>query len=292
MDPKTLFVPIAASAPETNPLVVATALAREFGSHVECDFVEARNNGLDVQSMTSPAQMEVLQKEEARRAELAQRQAESIEAVFTRHCREAGIAVLQPSSPAASAGPSAVWRRSRGDAAEVAANRACAFDLTVAACPADSMSVAVAQGVAESALLRSGRPILMVPRRLRDIPGEHAVIAWRPSVPAWRAVSGALPLLKRATAVTVLTVGERVADDGSGEALLSYLAMHGIHATRRVVEASGGVGESLLAAVRKEDADLLVMGGYSHSRLREMLVTGPTRHVLTHATTTSILMAH
>lgn len=292
MDPKTLFVPIAASAPETNPLVVATALAREFGSHVECDFVETRNDVVDVRSMTSPTQMEAYQKEEARRAGLAQRQAESIETVFTRHCREAGIVVLQPSSPVPSGGPSAIWRRTRGDAANVAANRACAFDLTIAACPADSTSITVAQDVVEGALLRSGRPVLMVPRRLGDIPGEHAVIAWRPSVPAWRAVSGALPLLKRASAVTVLTVGERAADDGSGEALLSYLAMHGIHATRRVVEPSGGVGESLLAAVRKEDADLLVMGGYSHSRLREMLLTGPTRHVLTHATTTSILMAH
>lgn len=292
-DLKTIFVPIPSAAPQASPIAVAAALAREFAGHLECDYVESASPATDaLPAMGSPGQMMAAQEMVARRVAHIEQQAAELEDIFARRCREAGLRLLDGPDQIGSGSPTALWRRRRGAYGEVAATRACAFDLTVTACPGDNGSARIAQEVAEAALLDSGRPVLMVPHTVNGTPGRHAVIAWRPSVQAWRAVSGALPLLARSSRVTVLTVGDRAADDGSCEALLTYLAMHGIQATRRTTELNGSIGECLLAATSQEDGDLLVMGGYSHSRLRERVLNGATRHVLGHAAATSVLMAH
>jgi len=137
----------------------------------------------------------------------------------------------------------------------------------------------------ESVLMQSGRPILLAPRKPVTVIGRKVAIAWKPSAESARAVSAATSILSRAEEVTVLSVSENGAGDDTGRASAEHLARqlkwHGV--TARVgVEASpsGPASEALKDMAYNCDADLLVMGGYGHSRVREFVFGGVTRDIL------------
>jgi len=112
--------------------------------------------------------------------------------------------------------------------------------------------------------------------------GSRIVLAWDGSVQAARAVGAALPFLRLAQQVTVTTAGEadrRV----PAEALLAYLARHEVRAQSESFASAAGVGKGLVEQAARLRADLLVMGAYGHSRLRELVLGGVTRQVLVDA---------
>jgi nucleotide-binding universal stress UspA family protein len=138
----------------------------------------------------------------------------------------------------------------------------------------------------ESLLMQSGRPVIVVPpdAPLRAKP-EHVVVAWQTSREATRAAHDAIPLLDSGTQVDVLVVGTEDPGQKSGERPGERIAeklSHSGMATKVVERATHGRsnGESLLKYMEDSDADLLVMGGYGHSRMREMILGGTTRTVL------------
>lgn len=142
----------------------------------------------------------------------------------------------------------------------------------------------------------SGRPLLVVPRDYAPVAKPRVVIAWRPGASASRAVHDAMPFLQHAHAVDVVCVdprrGESEHGDDPGADIARHLSRHGLAVTVHV-EASDDdePGEVLLRRARKLGANLLVMGGYSHSRLREWALGGTTRHVLKRADV-PVLMSH
>lgn len=145
----------------------------------------------------------------------------------------------------------------------------------------------------ELVCLSVGRPVLVVPYAggFSHI-GERVLIAWNGSREATRAVSDALPLLKRAKQVTVLVINADRDAHGEipGADITWYLARHGVEA--QVMQAvSEDVGELLLSRAADLSADLLVMGAYGHSRLKEMVLGGVTRTVLK-SMTLPVLMSH
>jgi nucleotide-binding universal stress UspA family protein len=153
--------------------------------------------------------------------------------------------------------------------------------------------------LAEAAFMDSGRPALVVPHaggRPVTMPPKRAIVAWDGSREAARAVHDALPLLRLAEEAIVLVVdakdlGARV-DQQPGADVAAHLGRHEVGTrVKRVTSGGTGTGELILAQAGEEGADLLVIGGYGHSRLREMLVGGVTRHVLERATV-SVLFAH
>ncbi len=146
--------------------------------------------------------------------------------------------------------------------------------------------------------MESGRPVLVVPKSGNlDSIGERVVVAWNNSREAARAVFDALPLLQKAAAVTVLSVEEtakpEVTSDIAGAEIGATLARHGVKADVQQVKpgARGDAGAELLAQVAAHRADLLVMGCFGRSRLREFVLGGASRHVLQHATV-PVLMGH
>jgi nucleotide-binding universal stress UspA family protein len=187
--------------------------------------------------------------------------------------------------------PVASWRERDGSFATLAVNRAAAFDLLVAA---SSAVMETLRDVAEQSLLQTRRPVLLAPSRLETDFTDAAMIAWDESPECWHAVSGALPFLKIANAVDVVSVDRN--PDGrrtSQTELIAYLRCHGIDATARVVAPHlRSVGDTLLAEAGDRRVGLLVMGAYSHSRLREMLLGGATQRVLKNAAATPVFMAH
>lgn len=139
---------------------------------------------------------------------------------------------------------------------------------------------------AESVIFGSGRPIIILPekRTSKDpIALDRVVVAWDFSRQSARAVADALPILKKAKHVFVVTVSnEKVIDTKqSGVELAKYLARHGVDVVLDVVDAAGrSIGEVLEAHVARRNGDLLVMGAYGHSRFREFVLGGATRSML------------
>lgn len=149
----------------------------------------------------------------------------------------------------------------------------------------------------ERLALESGRPVLVVPYAgTFDTFGKRIMVAWSGKRESARAVFDALPLLKAAEAVTLLCVVGSNAEGESGQLpgaeIAASLARHGVKVTiQKTVADEIGVADEVLARLADQGSDLLVMGAYGHSRLREMVFGGVTRHILNHMTVPT-LMSH
>ena len=151
--------------------------------------------------------------------------------------------------------------------------------------------------VADRLAIESGRPVLIVPNKgVHDAIGNRVLLAWNGRREAARAAFDALPLLRVAKDVRVVWVNpqserERAQDLPAADICVA-LARHGVNcqATEQVAPWAG-VGETLLGCAKDFDADLLVMGCYGHTRLREFVFGGASRHVLTHMSV-PVLMSH
>ena len=186
--------------------------------------------------------------------------------------------------------PSATFRVETGDEARVLAARARTADVTVLGRAAEGEAVTL--DLLEAALLYSGRPLLIAPARPPQHLGRRIAIGWKDTPEAARAVSAAMPMLCAADSVTVISVHESTEQDGSAARLSHTLLWHNQATTLQVVSpGSADPAAVLLSTAEKADADLLVIGGYSHSRMREAVFGGVTRHVL-RASALPVLIAH
>ena len=147
------------------------------------------------------------------------------------------------------------------------------------------------------AVLGGGRPCLMVPRWVRPHNwGKRALIAWKGSPEAARAVQGALPLLKSAEAVRICVSNPRGEYEGEDEASLSrlstYLLRHGVRVEETVVRQSWeGAARMFVSEIEGFGADLLVMGAYGRPRAQEIIFGGMTEDMMREARI-PILFAH
>ncbi len=146
-------------------------------------------------------------------------------------------------------------------------------------------------------LLESGRPVMLVPPGFAWRPAKHVVVAWRPTREAARALHDAMPFLLAAESVDVLEIGEAWGDEGDGPQpgadIAAHLARHGLK-VRVVVHPRGGESVALALARHAQDtgAELIVAGGYGHSRFREWALGGVTRDLLSSACQAPILFSH
>ena len=149
----------------------------------------------------------------------------------------------------------------------------------------------------EQVVLSSGRPVLLVPYiGVSATLGRRVVVAWDASREAARAVSDAMPILERADSVHVVVIGPESTPLGHGEVpgadIGAHLARHSVKVeVERVVAGELSVGNALLSHIADRGADLLVMGAYAHSRVRELVLAGATRTIL-ESMTLPVLMAH
>jgi nucleotide-binding universal stress UspA family protein len=144
----------------------------------------------------------------------------------------------------------------------------------------------------ERAALLAGCPVLVLPARGGyDGIGKRVLVAWKESREAVRAVREALPFLKLAEAVHVVTVDPPKGLVEPLKGLQQYLSRHGIASSPRVVADGGDVGETLIDQARTLECDLIVMGAYGHSRVREFLFGGATHHIL-RVSPCAVLTAH
>lgn len=283
---KTILVPLSGAEESRAAMETAFTVGRDMAAHVTVLHVAADPrdalpllgegmSGAMIEEMIDVAASEIA----ARRA----RAREMFETFVARY--QVPLAVDAP-------GPgevSAAWAEETGPEDVVVARRGRLADLVVVGGPGDPARTASLN----AALLETGRPVLVAPKAAPPVIGRRPALAWNGSAQAGRAVTAALPLLAKAEKVVVLAAGAEERPGPSLEELVAYLAWHGVTAEAYAIELAPGqdAGTVLRDHAAKAGADLLVMGAYTHSRMRELILGGVTRHMLAEASL-PLLMAH
>jgi nucleotide-binding universal stress UspA family protein len=279
VDIKTILLFLRAGEPDPSALALATGLARNFDAEVEavCLFSEPIASTAESFAIGRQAVGEVF----AHLSLEVRQMVAPTEAAFHKAIADCG------------------WRGSwsladQGEPGEVSALRARFADLVVVertgACDP------VGRDLAQALVLAGGTPCLIAadtPSRSEHF--DRIIVAWNGSREAKRALDDALVLLKQASAVEVVVIGDRPAalfGHPQGETLIRRLARHGVKAEFKTIAGTHkDVGEALLQRTHAFGADLLVMGAYSHSKTAETVLGGTTRTVLTHAPV-PVFMSH
>jgi len=283
---KTIFVPSTGRATDDAVFASALAVARPFAAHLEVLHVrvDAAAMAVTMAAEAGGATMVggLINQIEA---EAAQRE-EAAKQLFERFCEREGLAIGD--TPPGPSGPSAHWVRQIGAEPDWVTEYGRAADLLVIGRPRDGDSLDTIEG----ALLKSGRPVLIpTAAPLAALP-ETMAIAWKAAPEAARAVTAAMPFLAIAKQIQILTVAEEQgASDEEAARLVTNLRRHGLQASARHLQPDPrGAADTLLTAAG-EQAALVVMGAYGHSRLREWIFGGFTQHVLRGAEV-PVLMMH
>ena len=136
----------------------------------------------------------------------------------------------------------------------------------------------------QTILFDGGRPVMLIPMNKQIDIGKEVVISWNCTTESSRAVFASLPILKKANNVTILTVEKVISDGPTGEQVGELLSSHGIQS--KALTLSGDekkIGEIILEYSQSVNADLIVKGAYTQSRLREIIFGGATRHLMLHS---------
>lgn len=278
---KDILVHLDSTTQSARRLALAAGLARRTGAHL---------TGLFVVDVMLPMLAASDASGGAALAELIERmrqdalaEAATAEAAFRETLRREDIA--------------GEWRQAEGSTPEHVPLHARYADLAILgqADPEDGAGNAAA--TLEATLFGAGRPVLVVPYAGEFATvGQRVLVGWNASAQASRAVHDALPLLAGAAHVVVSAVNPRHGIDGHGDEpgadIARHLARHGVKVTvEHSVAPEIGAGDLLLNQAAEMSADLMVVGAYGHSRLRETILGGVTRTLLRQMTV-PVLMAH
>jgi nucleotide-binding universal stress UspA family protein len=187
------------------------------------------------------------------------------------------------------------WRVTDGLAEEIVAAHARYADLVIVGQSEPDDATTTPSDLAETVVIASERPVLIVPHiGVTKPPGKTVLLCWNGTREAARAVTGALPILKKADKVIILLVDPRNDGDpeGPGGRVATWLARHGVRAVvKRDTAGDSDIGGIILSRAADQDADLVVMGLYGHSRMREWVLGGASRTLLA-SMTVPLLVAH
>ncbi|MGH1590349.1 universal stress protein [Methylobacterium phyllosphaerae] len=184
------------------------------------------------------------------------------------------------------------WRAAPAQPLAYLAGQARAADIVVVGRQGPADGDPGPMGVPVGALLMEvGRPVLIAPPGIEDLAAKRIVVAWKDTREARRAVHDALPFLTRADRVDTAVVGPG-ADLEGAEDVAAYLAGHGVGVTTHLLRSPEiGAADEILRFAGRTEADLIVLGAYGHSRLREWVFGGVTRDLL-RTTPVCCLMSH
>ena len=258
-------------------LETAYTMAAPMDSHIDVMHVRPDPRGyIDFtgDAMTGDAYVQLIESLEVEVAENAKAARESFDGWVAAN----GITVVD--GPGASGQVTATWRERTGAEDNVIAGEARLRDLVVLSATGEEPD-SMRAGAIEKAIFDSGRPLLLTPNGAGLKKVGRVAVFWNGGTQASRAVAAALPLLHDADAVDIMWAEEDVEDDFILNGLDDYLAWHGISANIKRFEPDERlIGELLMDEAVAGGADAVVMGGYSHSRLREFILGGVTQHLL------------
>ncbi len=273
---RRIILPLNGTGTGQAALATALLVARQFNAHVTALHVRADSrevaplageglSGAMVEEMMSAAERETT----ARSAQVTA----GFEAFVRAHCVAPGEARYDQEVP------SAALRTIVGREDDMVAQATRLADLAVVPHP-DAAELSSSDAL-HAVLFDSGRPVVVAPKREPTTLGRRVAIAWNGSAESATAVLACMPWLVRADAVRVLHSPAYQRRGPSADELLGYLRLHGVDADTaefRPIDRETGAG--LLAGARAFGADMMCQGAYSHSRLRQLILGGVTRHVL------------
>jgi nucleotide-binding universal stress UspA family protein len=278
---KTILVPTQNIPGMNSALETALLLAQRTGAYIEGFALRFGIPQFVVAELSSGIPMESYQ---------AHRDEEIAEAhrIFETFMKEHNV----PSGRGGADRPSFGWLADAPEGETFVGSQGRAFDVTVMSRP-DAETVSLHNRAIESGLFESGRPVLLSPPVAPKAIATNIMIHWNGSTEQARSNAFAMPLLRLAERVTVLTiVGGQEVPGPSASQVLRHLQYNGIPAKALRVELdSRSTGEAVLEAARAEGCDLLVKGAFTRHRLRQMIFGGATSHIMEHAEL-PVLMAH
>jgi nucleotide-binding universal stress UspA family protein len=248
-------------------------LARRFDAHLNVVYATPAAAAAPAATRGRSASFEFL----SETAEVAHNKADSIRAEVESVCR----AKLK----------SWEWHLEEGSVERIVSRFAHLSDLVIIEqAPLNFFEDRVIFHTADHLVISAGSPMLLVPETWQGTTvGTRVLIAWKNGREAIGAVRGALSFLQQAQQVLVLAAADERHVSPPGSDLVAYLSHHGVRG--ELIGASERGGEDILKVAKAQNCDLIVMGAYAHSRLREMFLGGATDHIMRHATV-PVLMRH
>jgi len=279
---KTILVPTEHGATMVSALETALLLARKFDSFIEGFPLRPAVADLVAMDPDSGLTMVAVKENDAEMV----RQAEMLFRSFMDNHR------ITPRGSEKHASLSWAWLQDAPSGHDFVGSYGRIFDVIVLARPGDEWQ-SPSMITLESALFESGRPVLIAPPDSPRSLGTNVLVAWNCSTEQARTMADAMPLLRLADRVTILTVEGATVAGPSGEQMARALQMNGVTAEPVTMKPVGkkSAGETILARADELGCDLIVKGAYTQSRLRQMIFGGTTRHILANAKL-PVLMAH
>src|SRR5215467_7696665 len=278
---KTILVPTQNIPAMKSALETALLLAQRTGAYIEGFALRFGIPQFVVAELPSGIPMESYQ---------AHRDEEIAEAhrIFETFMKEHNV----PSGRGAADRPCSGWLADAPEGESFVGSQGRAFDVTIMSRP-DADTHSLHSRAIESGLFESGRPVLLSPPVAPKAIATNIMVHWNGSTEQARSNAFAMPLLRLARRVTVLTVidGQDVAGPAAAD-IIRQLQHNGIPAKPlRVKLGDRSTGEAVLDAARAEGCDLLIKGAFTRNRLRQMTFGGATSHIMEHADL-PVLMAH
>jgi nucleotide-binding universal stress UspA family protein len=283
---RTLLAHLTGTECDSSVLATAVQLSRPFAGHIECLRAAVDPAVLIAQALPFETGMgmtglvadvtstiEQQNNERTKRARLT----------LSEFCQTRDIAFAD--SPPGPGDVSVAWRERKGaDDVGVLVAAARVHDLVVLAGGAERNGRLPPELIGDI-IIGAGRPVVLAPQSPSKDPIRTVAVAWKNTSEAARALTAAMPILAKAQRIEILSANENDAEISRcldcSESIVQQLRWHGLHATTHFVLPAGrSVADTILETAHGLNADLLVMGGYGHGRLREFVFGGFTRHIL------------
>ena len=281
MSIKKLLVPLFESSDDRHAILHAVEIARALGAHVTVMFSGGHLSEIVSGVLPNYARVKPWLQTEART--LLAKQTEAAREAFESIVSEEGLEVAE--TPDGHRAATLSFEVRRGPIEATIQEAAVFHDLVLFYRESDAAwTESLGFTTLKSALQDCGRPVLMVPANASRTFGSNVAIGFNGSIEGAHAVSAALSILTAAKSVHIFTVGTQRTAVDQGRQLHNYLAWHAIRAEVHASKpCNDPVGATLLGMVAAVGADLFVLGGYTHNRIRQTLLGGVTHHVIRHA---------
>lgn len=277
---RKLLLPLTGTSAGEAALSTALMMARHWGAHVTA--LHVRVDARDVAPLAGEGLSGAMIEEMMTATERESNdRARAVRTMFERFVADHNVVVAEARAGAETA--TASFAAVMGREEDLVAQQARLADLTIVPHPDSGEDVSSSDAL-HAVLFDSGRPVLIAPHRAPATIGTRVCLAWNGTAESAASALAALPWMQRADAVRILAADEYQRRGPGAQELAAYLALHGVDAdiaTFRPIDREVGAG--MLAAARDFGCDFLSMGAYSHSRLRQLILGGVTRHVLENA---------
>jgi len=275
---KSILMPLSSSGEVEERLLGALSVTAFFGAHLEVLHAQVSpRQFIPVDAVARSMPQKLLNELEVLADKYSNTESSELKTMFIQLCEKSDII---HSDDSVTDKPSAYWRDIYGLRSELVGEWGKVSDLIILPQPRSGKPTATF----EAALMRSGKPILLVPRTMTTFSAERLLIAWNGSTEGSRAITQAIPIMQQAKEIIIATSESSAQCKPGTEELIRYLGRHGIKAESKYFDAGRrSTGEAILSMADSINSDLLIMGGFTHRRVHEQIFGGVTQHMVGHA---------